>query len=262
MALRRLTAEEMVQLSAPWVAPDSEEHTVIMSVPLLAALLPQLAAAHQLLSSMVPAAQSTKIKELSATEAEVDAQHDTLVRGIHGGLSSLALISANGAELISLRDLLLPEGLLHTQRSYRGEAGYAALLEPRLDADTRKRLAAVTLHDRTLEALVDEWLQLAKQLGELEAQKARLVGPTGNTALEISQARYGWIRMVKALLANAELAQINEAQEQLLFAALHAAELTADRRKRGRTAGDTPGAEPPAGTKPLDEQAPPTTPGA
>jgi hypothetical protein len=249
MALLRITAAEMVQLSAPWVAPNDAAHQILMSIPLLAALEPQVEVAHQLIVSMIPAAESPKIKELSATEAEVDDQHDTLVRGIHGGLSSMALVSANGAELISLRELLLPDGLLHTQRSYRGEAGHAALLEPRLDTATRQRLAAVKLHDRTLEALVDEWLKLAKQLGELEEQKARLVGPVGNTALEISQARYGWIRVAKALLANAELAQINEEQDRVLFAALRAAEITANRRKRGRSgAVDAPATEAPAVT--------------
>jgi len=258
MALLRLTAAEMIQLSAPWVTPDDEAHQVVMSIPVLTALLPQVEAAHQLIISMIPAAESPKVKELSATEAEVDDQHDTLVRGIYGGLSSMALLSTNGAELLSLRDLLLPDGLQHTRKSYRGEAGHAALLEPRLDAATRQRLAAVTLHDHTLEALVDEWLKLAKQLGDLEEEKARLVGPAGNTALQISQARYGWIRVVKALLANAELAQINEEQDRVLFAALRAAESAADRRKRGRSAAvDTPAAESPADTKPLDHAAAP-----
>ena len=249
MALLRLTAAEMVQLSAPWVAPDDEAHHIASSIALLAALLPQVEAAHQLIISMIPAAESPKMKELSATEADVDDQHDTLVRGIHGGLSSMALVSGNGAELLSLRDLLLPDGLQHTRKSYLGEAGYAALLKPRLDAATRQRLAAVKLHDRTLESLVDQWLKLATQLGDLEEQKARLVGPAGNSALQISQARFGWIRVVKALLANAELAQINEEQDRVLFAPLRAAESAADRRKRGRSgAVDTPATEAPVGS--------------
>ncbi len=258
MALVRLTGEEMVQLSAPWVTPDNPAHTVISGVPLLTALLPQIGAAHQLIISMIPAAESPKIKELSVTEAELDARHDTLVRGIHGGLTSMALMSANGAGLITLRDLLLPEGLQHTRKTYRGEAGYAALLEPRLDADTRRRLADVKLHDQTLETLVDAWLTIAQQLGELEEQKAQLIGPTGNSALEISQARFGWIRVVKALLANAELAQISDDQDRILFAALRAAELTADRRKRVRTgAANAPTADPSAGTA-LEQTTQPT----
>lgn len=248
----------MVQLSEPWVTPDNEAHTILNGVPLLAALLPQIEGAHQLLMSMIPAADSPKFKELSAAEAELDVKHDTLVRGIHGGLTSIALISANGAELLSLRDFLLPEGLAHTQKSYRGEAGHAKLVESRLDADMRKRLSAVTLHDRTLEALVDEWLGVAKQLGALEEQKAKLVGPDGNTAFEISQARFGWIRVVKALLANAELAPIDEAQDRVLFGALHAAELAADRRKRGRTAA-ADGAEDTAGSEAKDKASQPTT---
>ena len=248
----------MVQLSEQWVTPDTEAHTIVKSVPLLAAMLPQIEGAHQSLMSMIPAADSPKFKELSAAEAELDVRHDTLVRGIHGGLTSIALISANGAELLSLRDLLLPEGLAHTQKSYRGEAGHAALVEPRLDANTRKRLSAVNLHDRTLETLVDEWLGVAKQLGALEAQKAKLVGPDGNTALEISQARFGWIRVVKAFLANAELVSIDEAQDRVLFGALHAAELAADRRKRSRPAS-ADGSEDTAGSEAKDKASQPTT---
>ena len=258
MALLRLVSEEMVQLSAPWVTPDNEAHTIVMSVPLLAALLPQLDGAHRLLMSMIPAADSPKFKELSAAEAELDVRHDTLVRGIYGGLTSVALISASGEELLSLRDFLLPEGLAHTQKSYRGEAGHAALVEPRLDANTRKRLAAVTLHDRTLEALVDEWLSVAKQLGALEELKAKLVGPAGNSALEISQARFGWIRVVKALLSNAELVPIDEDQDRVLFGALHAAELAADRRKRSRPAA-ADGSEDTAGSEAKDKASQPTT---
>ena len=77
MALLRLTAAEMVQLSAPWVAPDDEAHHIASSIALLAALLPQVEAAHQLIISMIPAAESPKMKELSATEADVDDQSHT-----------------------------------------------------------------------------------------------------------------------------------------------------------------------------------------
>jgi len=68
MALLRLTAAEMIQLSAAWVTPNDEAHQILMSVPPLAALLPQVEAAHQLIISMIPATESPKVKELSAIE--------------------------------------------------------------------------------------------------------------------------------------------------------------------------------------------------
>jgi len=46
MALKRLTAQEMVQLSAPWISAKDPARAALEKVPLLAALLPQIPKAH------------------------------------------------------------------------------------------------------------------------------------------------------------------------------------------------------------------------
>ena len=64
---------------------------------------------------------------------------DALVRGIYGSLTMLAQVSSTSDELLGLRDLLFPEGAAHTQKTYRGEAGHAALVAARLDANLQAK---------------------------------------------------------------------------------------------------------------------------
>lgn len=49
MALKRLTVQEMVPLSTPWVTANDPARVALEKVPVLAALLPQVAAAHSAL---------------------------------------------------------------------------------------------------------------------------------------------------------------------------------------------------------------------
>ena len=244
MALKRMTVEEMIQLSTPWVTAGNVARTAIEKVPLLAALLPQLQSAHSAIFAVRAQAEDPKVQRLSQQEAEVDAKHDALVRGIYGSLSMLAQVSANADELLRLRDLLFPEGAAHTQKTYRGEAGHAALVASRLDASAQARLKAVSLQEKNLLDLVNEWLGVAKQLGDLEEERARLSPPSSSTAAEINNARLGWVRVVNALVANADLVGLDGDTDRLLFSALRAAERTAD--GRGKKSPDAPPAPSPA----------------
>jgi len=143
-----------------------------------------------------------------------------------------------------LRDLFFPEGAAHTQKTYRGEAGHAALVASRLDASAQARLKAVSLQEKNLLDLVNEWLGVAKQLGDLEEERARLSPPSSSTAAEINNARLGWVRVVNALVANADLVGLDGDTDRLLFSALRAAERTAD--GRGKKSPDAPPAPSPA----------------
>ncbi len=245
MAVKMLTVEEMNQVSAPWVTEGNPARAAIEKTPLLAALWPQLQSAHAAIFALRAATDEPKIRELSARQAVLDAAHDDHVRGIHGALTSLAQVSGARTELLALRDSLFPEGLPHTNLTYRGEAGHGAMLEARLDDRLRARLKAVNLHDKNLLDLTLEWLGLARQIGQLEDERARL-SPAPSPASEINRARLGWIRITNALLANAELAGIDSATEHLLFAPLRAAEAAAESRGKKRiggaasTSADTP----------------------
>ena len=58
-------------------------------------------------------------------------------------------------------------------------------------------------------------------------------GYVNGSAADINTARLRWVRSVNAILANAELIGVDEATDHLLFAALRAAERTADNRACG-----------------------------
>jgi hypothetical protein len=230
---RRSCREEMNPVSAPMVTEGNPARAAIEKVPVLAALYPQLQSAHTGILALRTVVEDPKVRELSAREAELDADHDDRVRGIYNSLTALAQVSSTGAELIRLRNMLFPDGLERTQRTYRGEAGHAAAVASRLDADTRARLRAVNLHDKNLLDLVNGWLGVAKQLGDLEEQRAQLM-PTPSAQADINTARLAWIRVMNALVANAELAGLDADTDRLLFAALRAAEKTADARGRSK----------------------------
>ncbi len=233
MSLKRLTTDEMNQLTAPLVTQGNPARAALEKVAVLASLMPQLVAAHEAVLAVRTVVEDPKLRELSAREAELDAEHDDRVRGIYNALTALAQVSGSGAELTRLRDMLFPDGLEHTRRTYRGEAGHAAAVANRLDADMQSRLKAVDLHDRNLLDLVNAWLAAARELGELEDQRARL-SPAPSTTAEITAARTTWIRVVNALVANAELAGLEAETDRLLFSALRAAEKTAQARGRGK----------------------------
>lgn len=245
MALKRLTAQEMIQVSTPWVTVDDPARLVLNKVSALAALVPQLEAAHRAIFSLQLEAGDPKAKKLSVNEAELDATHDALVRGIYVSLSTIAEFSPSGEELLRLRDLLLPDGLEHARKTYRGEAGHAALIGSRLDDALRARLGRVALHDKSLLDLVDAWLEAASKLGALEEERARLDDPSTKTAGQINAARIGWVRVVNALVTIAELSSLDADSDRVLFSALRAAEHTADNRRRSKREPISPAVEAP-----------------
>jgi len=230
MAVGHLLAEVMYQLSMPWVTSGDPAQAAIEKNPMLAALLPQLQKAHAAIEAVLGQEDANQ-QALSQQEAEIDNKHDTMVRGIYGSLTMLAVLSPQKDELLSLRNWLFPEGLLHTQKSYRGEAGHAALVASHLDAIMEARLRAVSLHDQNLFDLVQQWFAAAKQLGDLEDERARLAAAS-STASEVRAARAGWARTVNLFVANAAAADLDAETDTLLFSALRAAERAAATRAR------------------------------
>ena len=237
MALKRLTTEEMVQLSGPWVTAGTDARKAILAVPEMAGVLPKVEAAHQALHAAQPGTDDPRLAKLQEEAAEEDVQHDTLVRGIHTFLTGLALLGGDtpAADVSSkLRDFLLPDGLETMQKTYRAEAGAAKLLETRLagDAGVKKQLKEITVHKKPLGHFVDLLLARANRLGELEDERAALesaaAGPSDGARLVA--ARNQWIRAVNALVANADLAELDETKSRLIFGSLRLAEKKADRR--------------------------------
>lgn len=248
MALKRLTNEEMVQVSGEWVVAGSPARKAMLAKEELSGLVPRVEAAHTGLLALQPTAPTARAASLMAEAAALDQTHDTLIRGVHGLLGGLILLAdtPEQAEAYAhLRTVLLPEGLDHIQKTYRGEAGAAEMLASRLEADAaaRKQLKDIQVGKKPLAAFVTRWIEAARQLGKLESERAQLdATPAEGGGAKLLAARNGWIRAVNALLANAELAEVDEATDRLIFGTLRAAERNADRRGRG---GDKSGETPP-----------------
>lgn len=237
MALKRLSTEEMVQLSGPWVTEGTEARDAILAVPEMAGVLPKVEAAHGALHGVQPTAEDPRLARLQEEAAEEDVQHDTLVRGMHMYLTSLALLSGSSTtadSLLQLRDFLLPDGLETMQKSYRAEAGAGDLLKTRLsdDAGAKKQLKKIPVLEKHLGQYVDMLLARAKRLGELEDERARIVNAPASPSdgARLMLARNQWIRAVNALVANADLAELDGDKSRLVFGALRLVEKKADRR--------------------------------
>jgi hypothetical protein len=249
MAFKRLFSEEMLQLSATWVDTKSKAHKAILATADLAPSLPRIIEAHGTLAHLAqPAQVDPALAVIIEKETEIDLHHDEIIRGTWGLLTSSATllgVESGGAELLQLRDIVFPDGLQSAQKSYRAEAGQAVQLSKRLTPAHRAQLAAIVVGPKgskvTLQQLVDELIHLAKDLGALEDDKARLQpapseqGPSVGAAL--LTARNQWVRVANALVANGDLAQLDAETEKLIFGPLRAAEKTADRRPtKGRAA--------------------------
>jgi hypothetical protein len=239
MALKLLTAEEMVAISAAWVMADQEGRAALMKIPVLAALAPNLEKTHATLAALLLKA-SPNISAISQKENEIDAKHDALVRGIYGTLTMLAPVSDDCDELLALRNILLPEGLVHAQFSYRGEAGHVAAVVARLDDALKARLKAIAVHKKTMLDLVLRWADYGTQLGQMEDERARLSTSSPSLAGELHSARIAWMRLAKALMANAKLADIDDETDKLLFSALRTAERLAESRGHSKAPASTP----------------------
>lgn len=241
MALKQLSIEEMEQVSAAWVDPSNPANEIFSGVAAISGLLPQVAQAHAELHAAVPQ-DNPAAKELAALASETDTLHDVLARGVYGYLTEVALLVDNGSALLELRNSLMPEGLGKVVRNtYRGQAGFAALLRERLDSDALSQLEALPLPaGDNLLTRVQAWLDAGDRLGRLEEDKARLEAATPTTAGKIQDARNRWIRVVNAVIANAELASLDDAQQRTLFGPLRDAEAKADLRQARKKAGEVP----------------------
>jgi hypothetical protein len=247
MALRWLLFQEMAVLSGPWVTDGTPARMAIGKYQQLDSLVPQLQEAHGEIVEL-RSKESPQLQALSQQELQVDAKHDAYVKLIYNALTVLAPGSASGNELLSLRDMLFPEKLQHMKKSYRGEVGHAVLVAKQMDEATQARLKAVQLHDKTLFDLYSEWQRTAKQLGDLEDERAHLSQATPSPAKEIASARNRWIRVVKAFQACAEVANLDAETDNLIFAPLRAAEQVADNRMRSKAAPEPGPAPAPAST--------------
>jgi hypothetical protein len=230
MDLRKLDVEEMGEVSKSWVTAGSGARTAIEKTPMTVALLPTLEQVHAGIVAVAGQAHDPELKELSMQGQPLDVQHDGLLRGMYEALTTLSKISTSGDQLIRLRDQLLPEGLLHNQKSHLSEAGHAAAVASTMTDELRARMKAIPLGEGTVLDLYDQWQGVAKQLGAVEAKLAQLKHPTRTLAAQTQAARRAWIRWTKILMSTAENAAVSPETDALLFAPLREAMQKADAR--------------------------------
>jgi len=240
MAAKNLKPEEMVQISAGWLDPQNDGHKAILLVPILVSALPLISEAHAGVLPLVKPPQNDRLAAIMSLEAELDIRHDGIIRGSHGGLTSMAELAGgdDGEALLVLRDQVLPEGPQSMLKSYRAEATQAAQLEERLSAPLRARTDGVLIGEgssaKPLTVFLDEWIAIGKQLGALEDEKGRIEAAVGEavSGATFLKARNFWVRVVNAMVANAELADIDAAKKATIFGPLWNAEKKADERAR------------------------------
>lgn len=235
MGLNRLRTTEMVTITAPLVDVDHPDHQALAGEPALAPLLPEIEAAHQgLHATHFVGPGPVRLKQLQEKQKTLDVLHDDVVRGIWYFLTALLFFQKDPDKrraLEQLQALLLPEGLSAVQRSYREEAGQAALTASRLGDGERKTLKAMKLPDGgNLLDKVEEWLALGSQLGALDRERAGEVSDERPTAGDALAARNRWVRVIQAMRSVADLTASDSPDIQELLDRVSAAERYADRR--------------------------------
>lgn len=241
MSLKQLSTAEMVSVSGGWVEPGPVAKA-LAARPETAGLMERVGAAHRALVAAQPREADPRLGAIVAEAMEVDRRHDALARGIDALLMGLGLLATSASEAESLgrlRLLLFPDGLSLVQQSYRAEAGAATLLAERLEQNPEAQalLASTQVGPTSLRTHVNALIDAARHLGTLEDKRATLRALAPSDAKVHLDARNGWIRVVNALLANARLADFDEATELAIFGPLRRAEAGAMRRT-------TPGSAP------------------
>lgn len=240
MAYKYLRAEEMLQVSSTWIDPQSPARAAILANADLAGKLPRIEEAHAGLAAAAQPARLPRLNAISAEEASLDVRHDSIIRGVFGLLTATAemLDGEAAAELMALRDILVPEGLSSVQKTYRAEAGQAAQLEARLTPAVVARTDAILVgqgpSQKSLTHYLQEWIAIGKKLGGLEDEKGRLAEQQADASsgLSLVKARNRWIRVVNALVADGELAELPAPTDTWVFGPLRDAEKKAILRAR------------------------------
>lgn len=235
MNLKSLSTAEMIQITADWVSPKKPAHTALSALPLVAALVPLVTAAHLgLAATEVDTGRETELRRLSARGLELDREHDALVRCINGTLLALAegaRSSALVARYKSAALALFPEGFRAARGTYKEEAGQAKLADGRLTAADHETLASVVTAEGSLADYAARWKKVAKELGDVDAARARLAaGEASKKGTGPREARNAWIGAVATVVSVLRLAEITEEQRTLILAPLEAETAKAAKR--------------------------------
>ena len=244
MALKRLYTGEMVSLSGPLTKADHPDRQVLASISATAALLPELDSAHgSLLSTQVKPEAQTRLAAIIMAERSLDVRHDDLIRGLSGLLTSLAYLTPDAelaARVLHVLSVLLPDGLDAVTKSYREEAGQAALLESRLSPADVTLLKRIKILEGTAFDSVKEWMSVGAQLGALEDERAGLPETRGPAPADVVMARNKWIRTINAMRSVLDLVSADHPGVVKILNRFTEAERKADHRVASAEAAQVP----------------------
>ncbi len=249
MALKRLTAGEMIHITQTWVDAKHRHHQ-LMKVPAeVAVLLSHVERVHLALMALQPTVDPQAKSRVRILE-ELDAQHDDMVRTIYHLFLAQIYLSQVAAERElwqRLLDTVLPDGLMVVKRSYSDEVGQATLAHARLSAEDKKQLRTLVLGKESMLALIERYVQVAQKLGEVATVHYQ---PTVQPSrADAASARNQWIRVVNTVLAAIDMIPNNEDLLREVVAPLREVERRAERRRS--TAEPEP-------TEPVAPPVPPT----
>ena len=244
MALKRLYNGEMVSLSGPLTQADHPDRKILADIPATAALLPELDKAHRsLLSTQIKPEAETRLAAIIKVEKSLDVRHDDLIRGVSGLLTSLAYLTrdpALAAGVLHVLSVLLPDGLDAVTRTYREEAGQAALLESRLSAADIALLKKIKILEGTAWDAVKEWMDVGAKLGALEDERAGLPATSGPSPADVVTARNRWIRTINAMRSVLDLVAADHPGVVKIRGRITEAERKADHRVASAEAAQVP----------------------
>ncbi|GAB4570562.1 MAG: hypothetical protein Tsb0020_25440 [Haliangiales bacterium] len=190
--------DEMVSLSAAWVTPGHADRAALLEVPGVAACMSRIEEAHAELVASQRAAEEDRLDEIIAQLTALGARAESLWRGIRSILMGHFHLSTDAERVVALQrldEVVFPHGLATVHFGYREVAGYGALLEARLDDAARALLASISAEHGTLLDALDEWLAIARQIGELQAEREQ----TPSLRVSVARQRERWIHAIDAL---------------------------------------------------------------
>jgi hypothetical protein len=242
MSYRHLSTERMVQISARWLDPKGLRPE-LLSIASVTPLVAKIEECHESLISTQTTSSAilARLAAITEEQAALDVVYNRKLRGGITLLSALADLSdepSKASAYLELRDLLSPEGLRATNKSYAEKAGAAKMLPGRLDDRSKKLVARIPTAEGKLIEAVDAWTEAGHQLGVLEEEKLALnrqltSSEDGKRPGDVVKARNRWIRLARALETNLEVADADEAAVARILGSLHNAELKAARRAGG-----------------------------
>jgi hypothetical protein len=248
MSRIELNIAEMLTLTNEWLT-DKAKLAILNAHAEFKALIPRLKAVQASLLA-VDTSRTQRLADLTQQVTDADATHDSWIRAIIGVLEGLEAWFPDEAKYPTLLQWMFPNGLAHTQSTYRAEVGLALRIESEL-ADHKKDLAAIKFEGATLLDGVQAYIDAAKALGQIDQERTAADTPTNQR-----EARAEWLHVVAGMIAAGKLVKLSPADKQVLFGSLNAASAKPAKKPAKTKPGPNPAPTPTPTPAPVPNPAP------